>query len=358
MLSLQKKFKKAGNLVNEENREIERLNNCNEVKAVLMFSVILYHACAFWKGDWFTCNPVDSSTVLSVFATWLGTFHIYGFTLVSGYIYYYVYYERKGYDSYSMYICKKVKRLLIPYIMIAFIWVIPLQNLFFTYNIGTIIQNYVLGCSPNQLWFLLMLFGVSVLFFPVTNYMKQNSSLFVILLFYMLGFIIEQRTDNYFMIGRALEYMLFFWIGFNIRSGKLGFVWKVPTTIYLVIDFTLFIIIQICTVNSVVYLKLLEYVLKIFINVIGAVMTFIILQRYLGKCSDVIKRIISRFSKISMPMYLFHQQLLYFPIVILNGKTNPIIIAIISFLFSILGATLLSLLFMKYKVTRLIIGEK
>lgn len=63
------------------------LKNCTFVKTILMILVILGHACDFWVGDWFTCNPLIKSQTISVFATWLNSFHIFAFTLVSGYIF-------------------------------------------------------------------------------------------------------------------------------------------------------------------------------------------------------------------------------------------------------------------------------
>lgn len=36
-----------------DNLSVSKLNNCTFVKTVLMLLVILYHACAFWNGEWF-----------------------------------------------------------------------------------------------------------------------------------------------------------------------------------------------------------------------------------------------------------------------------------------------------------------
>lgn len=64
-----------------------KLDNCTFVKTILMLLVILGHAMAFWSGDWFTANPIIPSQGLKIMYTWLNSFHIYGFTLVSGYIF-------------------------------------------------------------------------------------------------------------------------------------------------------------------------------------------------------------------------------------------------------------------------------
>ena len=65
------------------------LRNCNFSKTVLMILVAFYHAIDFWTGTWFTRNPVFESKFLGLLAEYIGSFHIYAFTLVSGYIFAY-----------------------------------------------------------------------------------------------------------------------------------------------------------------------------------------------------------------------------------------------------------------------------
>ena len=130
-----------------------------------MLFVVLCHSAAFYAGNWFTVCPASATnTLLGTLATWLGTFHVQGFTLISGYIYYYIKNEKKGYQDFSKYITNKFKRLLIPYISISLFWVIPFGILFYSYGSVDILIKYVLGESPSQLWFLLMLFNVFVIY--------------------------------------------------------------------------------------------------------------------------------------------------------------------------------------------------
>lgn len=63
------------------------LNNCKFTKTILMLIVIFGHAIAFWSGNWFTKNPVIESRYMAVIYSWVGSFHIYAFALVSGYIF-------------------------------------------------------------------------------------------------------------------------------------------------------------------------------------------------------------------------------------------------------------------------------
>ena len=63
------------------------LKDCRFIKTILMILVILGHCMAFWSGEWFTGNPCISSKGLKYLYGWINSFHVYAFTLISGYIY-------------------------------------------------------------------------------------------------------------------------------------------------------------------------------------------------------------------------------------------------------------------------------
>lgn len=52
----------------------------------------------------------------------------------------------------------KSKRLLIPYVFVAFAWVIPSTYVLDKFTLKEIFMKYILCTSPSQLWFLWMLF--------------------------------------------------------------------------------------------------------------------------------------------------------------------------------------------------------
>lgn len=144
---------------------MNNLGNCNFAKTVLMLFVVLCHSAAFYGGNWFSACPTSEiNTFLALLSSWLGTFHVEGFTLISGYIYYHIKYEKKGYPDFREYIRNKSNRLLIPYVSISLFWVIPIGSIFYSYSFYDVIEKYVLGESPSQLWFLLMLFNVFLIY--------------------------------------------------------------------------------------------------------------------------------------------------------------------------------------------------
>ena len=143
-------------------REAE-LENCTFVKTVLMIIVVLYHSILYWGGSWFVGEPVYEVQALAVIAQWFNSFHIYAFAFVSGYLFSYLRLERNKYTDFGSLCLNKTKRLLIPYAFVSLVWVIPFAVVFYKYGIIDIVKKFVLGLGPSQLWFLLMLFGVSLI---------------------------------------------------------------------------------------------------------------------------------------------------------------------------------------------------
>ena len=142
-----------------------KLESLSFIKTILMLFVILGHSVVFWSGgQWLPVAPAYGSAVLSYLAKILGSFHVYAFALASGYIYCYQKYERGNDAKIPVFIKKKARRLLIPYAFVCAVWVVPAAIVIFKYGLKDVLLKYVLGTSPNQLWFLLMLFLVFLIF--------------------------------------------------------------------------------------------------------------------------------------------------------------------------------------------------
>lgn len=119
------------------------LDNCTFVKTVLMLIVVAYHSILAWSGSWFTAISVERSEILAGIASWLNSFHIYGFTLVSGYLFYYLRYEKGKYGQFIPFLKQKAKRLLVPYVFVVAVWVIPFSALFFPGQMTSNIYIYI-----------------------------------------------------------------------------------------------------------------------------------------------------------------------------------------------------------------------
>ncbi len=333
------------------------LENCTFSKTILMLLVILYHSSVFWKGNWFSVvEPGHSSFILSAFSSWLNSFHVYGFALISGYIF--AYKRMQGsYKKYLPFIKNKAKRLIIPYIFVASVWVIPFAEYYFRYSLKELILRYVLCTSPNQLWFLWMLFIEFVIAWPLWNisYRKPLIVWGVMLPLYAIGIICQQYVDNYFCIWTGFQFAVFFYIGMRIRikeETSTYFINRIPTSVWVVLDAVLFIL------RIKVQQPLMEQIVILLLHLVGSIMSFKALNQLALKVKWREWKWLNALSRVSMPVFLFHQQIIYVVISLLNGLISPYVIVLLNFLISLTVSFGISTILMKWKTTRYLIGEK
>jgi len=335
------------------------LDNCTFIKTILMVLVVFCHAIDFWTGTRFTRNPVIEAPGLDFLSKWLGSFHIYTFTLVSGAIFCFVKYDRGGYSKFAPFVMNKIKRLLVPYIFISFIWAGPIAKYFLEYDAKSIIMYFVMGIAPGQLWFLLMLFDVFIIFWLLSDFFYWHDifGAVVVIGFYGIGIVGTMVVPNIFQIWTACQYITFFWIGFKIYQKGSELIERIPSFMCIIADIVFFLIIQLIPTEGFVN-KILSIGLTYFLHIIGSVMAFVVLQKIANKFKWKAIRSFSFVSEQSMAVYLFHQQFVYFSIVLLNGVINPYLHAVINFIVAMTGSLVLSTVLLKFKVTRVMIGEK
>ncbi len=289
----------------------------------------------------------------AVIAQWLNTFPVYAFTLISGYLFCYIKYEKKGYSRYVPFLIQKAKRLLVPYVFIALIWAAPVHAWF--YGPSDLFEKYVLGTAPSQLWFLLMLFWVFAIFWPISDLAarKPVDGALTVCALYCLGRVLP----NIYCISTGFRYVLFFWLGFVIRrNADLNrFLYKIPSALYISVHIMLFCVISFLETDTL-FLRAVGMGLTELLYCIGAVGAFVVLQRLLSRFSNV-RRIVNVFAPYSMTIYLFHQQIVYFSIQKFSDL-QTIFLILLNFIISLTGAALIAVLASKTSATRFLAGCK
>lgn len=338
-------------------KELDRqseLKNCNLIRAVLMLLVVLYHSIALFAGGWSPYTPSQESPVLGYIAEWLNSFHIYGFTLISGYVFYYIKCEKGGYQKYLPFLGNKAKRLLVPYAVIATVWVAPVYVYY--YGAQHLVTNFVFGFSPNQLWFLLMLFWVFAIYWLLSN--LANKKPIIGGLIVCACFCVGLFAPGFYRISTGMQYLLFFYIGFMIRKSDVidRVLYKIPSWVYITIDILIFAVVGWTDGIDNIVIKILHFGFSILLNILGAVGAFVLLQRFVNRfCKD--SKVLSFFSKNSMAVYLVHQQVIYFSIGWFNGLVPPVVLILLNFIIALGVSTVFAVLMSKTKVTRFLIGS-
>ena len=129
------------------------LEHCNLIKVLMMFLVVIYHCMLLWGGrNWFPVK-VEQNAVITFICNLLKSVHIYTFAFVSGFLFYYLRYEKGRYNNLKKDTKDRAKRLLIPYIIVAALWVIPFNVYYFKSNLVQVLRRFVVAEAPNQLWF-------------------------------------------------------------------------------------------------------------------------------------------------------------------------------------------------------------
>lgn len=115
----------------------------------------------------------DSLPYLGAVTDWLGTFHTYAFVFASGFLFSYGRYAQGKYRSVSKDVWKRIQRLLIPYAVIALLWAGPTDILLLGRGVVETVKNYAMVLSAAQLWFLVMLFNVWLLFYCTSDWLMK-----------------------------------------------------------------------------------------------------------------------------------------------------------------------------------------
>ena len=356
----------------ETSRCYDDLQNCNFCKTILMLYVVLGHSAGFFGGGWFTVCPLQEQVLpLAMIAWWGGTFRVFGFTLVSGYIYYYLRYERGKYAEFVPFVKNKVKRLLVPYVAVSVLWAIPIGQVFFKDSPAGILADFGLGLNSAQLWFLLMLFGVFMIAYKLIDNNPLGGGKYVILLF-LVGKIGAMALPNLFQIFTACTFFLYFWIGcvmrkyFHTLSNRQLLVWGLGFMAVNVASFCTLehvttggtiMIRTVCTTGNAIVDKIIGTGMYELSKVSGAIMAFLLLN-WIARHVNWNNGLFRHLSLISMPVYLFHQQIIWALLWNLSGSLNPYVMALVNVVVSFTLSMVMGELLMKSKYTRFLIGAK
>lgn len=338
---------------------MDNLRHCDFSKTVLMILVVLCHSVAFYGGDWFTvCGFEQKNIYLGSLASWLGTFHVEAFTLISGYVYYFIKQEKQGYNKYSVFLLNKIKRLLVPYFAMSLLWVIPLSNTYYDYSCKDIIHKYLLGESPSQLWFLLMLFNVFVIADAIISWLGRKIQMICVLVIFLASVILTRMVPNTFQILTSMRYLMFFYIGYILRM-------KCPmmeSKKYFILGGGFLLLNLVSFVYSNIFFKPIHTRVFIFVcknvcDISGAIMAFMLLSGIASKFKAV-NQVSKLFENISFPIYLFHQQIIYIMLWHFVTKLPPFFMCCVCFIVSLIVSYLISEILVKNKYSRFLIGLK
>lgn len=320
------------------NFEAQKLNAIDIMKMMCMLFVIMGHACAIYTNcNWGGIAPTRESVIACEINMFVATFHTQSFVTASGFLFRYLYVEKRKYVNKKRDIRKRSFRLLIPYAIISFFWAIPFAVVIEGSTVKDIVRNYVFMIAPAQLWFCPMLFGVWTIFRLIYKYIEKIPSNVCLVVFFLIYYMVEVVSGYLpiamFQIKGILMNLLFFYIGvILVDSYDIVFQRKNRCIVY---------IIECCM--SIFFMKynkvfIINLIIEPIISVCGILAVYclsIFLSNYLPFNAQGIKIL----KENSMGVYLLHQQIMYIFLLLFN---KPNVLPFFTIIISCVGTTIVS----------------
>lgn len=241
----------------------------------------------------------------------------------------------------------------------ATIWVAPISSIIFSLDKKELFYKYVLCINPSQLWFLWMLFIVFIIARRLKNIINNDMyAASICIVSYIVGIVAGKIIPNIFCVWTSLRFLTFFIIGMKINEKFDKKLKNISIYFYIIVHSILFIIVTLLSLKSGIIYTLLNLGFTYLLNIMGSLMAFYVLRDISTKFDWQNSKLFNRLSNKTMIIYLFHQQVIYFTIILLNGKIPPLLNMLVNFITAMLISYIISVMLLKNKTTRMLIGEK
>lgn len=272
------------------------------IKGLMIILVVLGHACI--------PSLCNQSIVVSIIYTFINSFNMPIFFVLSGYLFW-----NSSSKKNSGFISKKVKRLILPYviyIVYCYIIIFILSNINFTknyivdagYNIELSIPNIFIdillckGTLDKHIWFIYVLFIIfSISYFLEKRGIKQTYILYGSSLITLL-FIISGIDENTIIFKITYYFIFFSYSTFMIEKR-----FKRNQLLLLCIMFCALCIVYIVFADYLREIRLLIILFKIILGILSSIVLINIFRK-----QDVKKmNLLSEIGRNSFSIYLIHQ---------------------------------------------------
>jgi len=346
------------------------LNNISLLRTFAILIVVLGHSMVVYQYSWGIYTPLVKSSFFNLLKTYIDTFQMPLFIFISGYMYYYCRKECGKYKKLGKFSLDKVKRLLVPYICIALIYVLPIRMMteykgYHGYNAIKIIYKYILtGLDVGHLWYLLAIFEIFIAFYLLEAIITKIGvpASFIII---ACANIISYKSPNIFQISGSIHYFMFFYLGYIIRRYEKNFVSKFngkKNTVLIVMLFILqllFLVVSLKISNNNIIGTLFKNSIFLLSNISGTIFYFTVLSLISYKYKSLnSNRTLKFLDKESFAIYLFHSPLIYIMLKYIADKNiSPFLVVPSMFIIILFGSLGISYVIKKTKILKFIIGS-
>ncbi len=275
----------------------------SNIRAIAILLVVFGHSIVMYSSLWGGHVTSGNYLVLNYMKNIIDLIQMPLFFSLSGYLFYY---SMKKKRNATEFIVGKIKRLIIPYLSIALLWMVPIKILaeyegYYNKNIFEIfIYGIILGKNNGHLWFLPALFLIFIGLYFVQRLFEHSYvySIIILIVLILLHFF-SNKLSAFPYLFNAVYWAVFFYLGYIINLYNVSD--KKRCMDITLLKVLLMIITAIFTVVSLITLN--KYI-SFFCSILLVVMIWrIIPEKQNG--------ILECLSKNSFGIYLFHSPLIY-----------------------------------------------
>lgn len=315
------------------------------LRALAILMVVFGHSIILYSSEWnlytttVTCQPLD------IIKKIINLIQMPLYFSISGYLFFY---SQKKEKNYLDFIKEKSKRLLLPFITFAFLWLLPIRLLlkYPSYEnvspISLIFKNIIWGSDNGHLWFLEALFFIFIIMFYICRILYKKNNIMLYLSTGIILLILSLCSNKFLFIPflyNLSRYCLWFYLGFILNRFEdllINTYVKIITSVFLIFSF-------------IIYYKIFNNSIMQYILISNFVL---VLYNYIF---DKNIPILNKISSNSFGIYLFHSPLIYITFTYLS-EANPIVVVAINFILWGGLAYILTNIIKKTKL-KVIIGE-
>lgn len=331
----------------------------NLLRAVGITLVVLRHSFSPFRNSWDVSKYYEYNIIADGLGRYISTISMPLFVFISGYIYYFLRNNYGKYSDYKTLFKKKSRRLIVPYLILAPIYI------YFLLDYDSILSFLAyMWKGAGHLWFLLMMFVMFLLYYKFENYLCKHYIFSILLGVFLYVMVLPINYINLQPLGLVCKYFIFFQLGnlFNKHSyeilkylkGKVLFLFLSH-----LILFSIYFYAITTFENKYVLFSINQFLLVLSLLALCFIYGFLnIVTIKHAKFVTRSKPLVSFVNHNSYYLYLIHEPLLKVFFTFLFVQKMPIVFAIsLAFILSMSISLILGNLLMKLKIGRALIGS-
>ena len=347
--------------MNDANATNKRNYKIDNIRAIAILLVVFGHSIILYSSSWNLYKTTNDVPSLNICKDIINLIQMPLFFALSGFLFVSTLQKK----SFSLVLKDKTKRLLIPYFVFAFFWLLPIRLIvkYPGYNIPIskiIVKCILYGSDNGHLWYLIALFWCFVFCYLLYSVVKtahnksstpqmaveidQKVTFYIVFLISIVMYVMP-KIINLFYFNSTFNYFIWFMLGCIIRINYEELIGlKQIYRVLLIIMCLLLTVLSLFIVSNGV----LEMILEFIISLLWVIGLFNLIPNRNNKALSFI-------SSISFGLYLFHSPLVYITYSSIPNA-NPCIVVLINFIvFGGLSVILTYLL--KKSNIKVVIGE-